>query len=111
MRGRSIAAEMFKPHSKLRMTWTTEGKMREPPEPPRTAYSEPSSFKMTVAAVDDSGLEWSAGRIRLIEKTTRTSCPELGSSKDWVKDQKRQVRPARRNRLKVSKSRRCVHSD
>lgn len=35
--GLSIAAEMFKPHSRLRITWARAGKMREPPDPPRTA--------------------------------------------------------------------------
>ncbi len=38
------------------MTWTIEGKILDPPEPPKTARREPSAFSMIVGAVDDRGL-------------------------------------------------------
>lgn len=55
-RGCSIAAETSMPHSRLSTTEASEGKICEPPDPPRTAYSDPSAFRMSDAAVDDSGL-------------------------------------------------------
>lgn len=39
------------------MTWAIEGKIREPPDPPRTALREPSWFWIIVGAVEERGLQ------------------------------------------------------
>jgi hypothetical protein len=51
-----MAADMSIPDSRFRITWAMEGKIREPPEPPRTAYSDESELRMIEAAVEDKGL-------------------------------------------------------
>lgn len=66
----STDSEISSPEKRLIKTWATEGKMREPPEPPMTAYNEEEEeddddegreecvvgLRMMEADVEDSGL-------------------------------------------------------
>ena len=50
-----MAARMSMPQSIFRRDCIIDGKIKDPPEPPRDRKNVPSSWVMIVGAVEDSG--------------------------------------------------------
>lgn len=83
------------PHWTFIRTWARDGKIRDPPEPPRTIWIESSGFRIILAAVDDRGLghqhDTRAGGVDGVSAEERvwglTFCLGLDSSMDWAIDQ------------------------